>query len=35
MCNASAGQEEMKIDLCIVEEIFDTNSLAYMFTEVQ
>jgi len=33
--NASAGQEKMKIDFYYMEEILDTNSLAYMFTEVQ
>jgi hypothetical protein len=33
--NASAEREEMKIDFCIMEEIFDTNSMAYMFTEAQ
>jgi len=33
--NASAGQEEMKIDFCFMEEILDTNSLAFMFNKVQ
>jgi hypothetical protein len=35
MGNASAGQEELKIDFCIMEKIFENNSMIYMFTDVQ